>query len=341
MSILEQTSQLTLLKNWLKESCSLPISNFKLEPLINDASSRQYFRLHLEVNLSHIAMIAPPDKENIIAFITIAKDFARQGICTPDILAYNLEQGFMLLSDLGNDLYLNILNPNTVDDLYNRALSVIYQIQTCNPKFPDNKPLELFNEEFIRSELTLFIDWFLKKHLALKLTDEITNILENTFKILIDSAQEQPQVCIHRDYHSRNLLLLENKNVGVLDFQDAVYGPITYDAASLLRDAYIDWPKAQVNRWLLKFYDMINISHQCTEEKFIRWFDLISLQRHLKILGIFSRLNYRDNKPHYLPMIGRVLSYMSETCEDYTELSYFKRVLQTKIKPKLYEKEKQ
>jgi N-acetylmuramate 1-kinase len=339
MSIFGHTPSLTPLRNWLKEACSLPSSSFELQPLINDASSRQYFRFRLG-KFSHIVMVAPPDKENIIAFIAIAKNFASQGIYTPEILAYNLEQGFMLLSDLGNDLYLNILNSNTVDDLYSRALSVIYQIQVCNPKFPDNKSLDLFNEKYIRFELGLFIDWFLKKHLELTITDEISNLLENTFKILINSSLEQPQVCVHRDYHSRNLLLLENKSVGVLDFQDAVYGPITYDAASLLRDAYIDWPKEQVDQWVLKFYDMLSISHQYTQETFVRWFDLISLQRHLKILGIFSRLNYRDNKPHYLPMATRLLNYISKTCEDYAELSHFKEILQTKIQPKLYEKEK-
>jgi N-acetylmuramate 1-kinase len=339
MSIFEHTSQLTPLKNWLKESCSLPGTSFELQPLINDASSRQYFRLRFG-NSSHIVMMAPPDKENIMAFIAIAKDFSRQGIYTPEILAYNLDQGFMLLSDLGNDLYLNILNLNTADDLYHRALLVIHQIQVCNPRFPDNKSLDLFNEEYIRFELSLFIDWFLIKHLELSITDEIGNILENTFKILINSALEQPQVCVHRDYHSRNLLLLENKSVGVLDFQDAMYGPITYDAASLLRDAYIDWPKVQVDHWALKFYDMLNLSQQYTEEKFVRWFDLMSLQRHLKILGIFSRLYYRDNKRNYLPMTARLLNYISKTCEDYAELSHFKEILQTKIQPKLYEKEK-
>lgn len=338
MSI-EYISQLIPLRNWLKESCSLSSSSFELQPLINDASSRQYFRLQLG-NSSHIVMIAPPDKENIIAFITIAKDFARQGIYTPEILAYNLEQGFMLLSDLGNDLYLNILNPNTADDLYHRALKVIHQIQICNPQFPDNKSLDLFNEEYIRFELKLFIDWFLVRYLDLSITHEIGNILENTFKLLINSALEQPQACIHRDYHSRNLLLLENKSVGVLDFQDAMYGPITYDVASLLRDAYIDWPKVQVDQWVLKFYDVLDLSHQYDIEKFFRWFDLISLQRHLKILGIFSRLYHRDHKLHYLRMTGRLLNYVSKTCENYTELSHFKELLQTKIQPKLYEKEK-
>ncbi|MFZ0219004.1 MAG: phosphotransferase [Candidatus Aquirickettsiella sp.] len=339
MSIFEHTSQLTPLRNWLKESCALPSSSFELQPLINDASSRQYFRLQL-ANCSHIVMVAPPDKENIIAFITIARDFARQGIYTPEILAYNLEQGFMLLSDLGNNLYLNILNHNTADDLYSRALSVIYQIQVCNPKFPDNKSLNLFNEEYILFELGLFIDWFLKKHLELTITTEISIVLETTFKLLINSALEQPQVCVHRDYHSRNLLLLENKSVGVLDFQDAIYGPITYDAASLLRDAYIDWPKKQVDQWVFKFYNMLNISHQYTQEKFVRWFDFISLQRHLKILGIFSRLYYRDNKSQYLPMTSRLFSYINKTCENYIELADFKKILQTKIQPKLYEKEK-
>lgn len=338
MSI-EYTTQLTPLRNWLKESCSLSNSNFELQPLINDASSRQYFRLQLG-NATHIVMIAPPNEENIIAFITIAKDFARQGINTPEILAYNLEQGFMLLSDLGNDLYVNILNSNTADDLYHRALNVIRQIQICNPQFPDNKSLDLFNEEYIRFELNLFIDWFLIKHLDLSITNKISNILENTFKLLIQSAIEQPQTCIHRDYHSRNLLLLGNKNVGVLDFQDAMYGPITYDVASLLRDAYIDWPQTQVDQWVMKFYDMLDLAHQYGIEKFVRWFDLISLQRHLKILGIFSRLNYRDNKPHYLHMTNRLLNYINKTCGDYIELSPFKELLQTKIQPKLYEKEK-
>lgn len=337
MSTFDNTVQLIPLKTWLRESCAL--TSFELQPLVNDASSRQYFRLQMD-NCSRVVMLAPPDKENIIAFIAIAKDFARQGIYAPEILAYNIEKGFMLLSDLGNDLYLNLLNADTVDDLYTRALSVIHQIQVCNPKLPNNQPLDLFNEQHIRFELGLFIDWFLSEHLQLNIMPEFKNVLEQTFKVLIDSALEQPQVCVHRDYHSRNLLLLEDKSVGVLDFQDAIYGPITYDAASLLRDAYVDWPKEQVDKWILKFYNMLNLNHQYNQEKFIRWFDLISIQRHLKILGIFARLCYRDNKPHYLPMTSRLLNYIGKTCENYPELTQFKQLLQTKIQIKLNEKEK-
>jgi aminoglycoside/choline kinase family phosphotransferase len=337
MSTFDNTTQLAPLKTWLKESCAL--TRFELQPLVNDASSRQYFRLQMDSG-SHVVMLAPPDKENMAAFIAIAKDFARQGIYTPEILAYNIEKGFMLLSDLGNDLYLNLLNANTVDDLYTRALSVIHQIQVCNPKLPNDQPLDLFNEQHIRFELGLFIDWFLGRHLQINITPKFKNVLEQTFKVLINSALEQPQVCIHRDYHSRNLLLLENKSVGVLDFQDAIYGPITYDAASLLRDAYVDWPKKQVDKWILKFYNMLKLNHQHNSEKFIRWFDLISIQRHLKILGIFARLYYRDNKSHYLPMTSRLLHYIGKTCEKYPELAQFKQLLQTNIQMKLHEKEK-
>lgn len=339
MSIHDNTSQLLPLRNWLNESCSLASSSFELQPLINDCSSRQYFRLQMD-DKSYVAVIAPPEKENIVAFIAIAQDFARQGIYTPEIVGYNLEQGFMLLSDLGSGLYLNLLNAETADDLYSQALSVIHQIQICNPKLPNDQPLNLFNEQCIRFELDIFMEWFLNRHLQLNINSKFANVFDQTFKILIDSALEQPQVCVHRDYHSRNLLLMENKKIGVLDFQDAVYGPITYDAVSLLRDAYIEWPKEQVDKWILKFYDMLTVKHQFSLEKFLRWFDLIGIQRHLKILGIFARLYYRDNKPHYLPLTSRVLRYISKTSEKYPELTTFKQLLHTHIQIKLNEKEK-
>lgn len=325
------------LKNWLKVSCAL--KQAKLQPLINDASWRQYFRLQTD-STSYVVMIAPPEKENLLAFIAIAKNFARQGIYTPEILAYDLKQGFMLLSDLGNGLYLNLLNRDTADDLYTRALSVIEQIQMCKPKLANDESLASFNEQAIYFELGLFTDWFLNRHLQLTIGAKLNNVLDQMFKRLVSSALEQPQVCMHRDYHSRNLLLMENNKVGVLDFQDAVYGPITYDAASLLRDAYIEWPEEQANQWILKFYDVLIKKYQFSLKEFLRWFDFIAIQRHLKILGIFARLRYRDNKPHYLSLASRLLNYISKTCEKYPELTLFNQSLLPHIQTKLTEKEK-
>ncbi|WP_218814306.1 aminoglycoside phosphotransferase family protein [Rickettsiella endosymbiont of Dermanyssus gallinae] len=317
-------NKLNTLKSWLETACSL--RNFELQPLVNEASFRQYFRVQMDNN-SHIVMFAPPDKEDITAFISIAKNFTSQGIHAPNILNYHLEQGFILLSDLGNDLYFNLLNTETADDLYTRALAVIPQIQACEPKLANNQPLGLFDEKFIRVELNLFPDWFLGNHLNLIMTPKLSASLEKIFQLLITSALKQPRVCVHRDYHSRNLLLIDKEKVGILDFQDAIYGPITYDAVSLLRDAYIDWPEAQVEKWTLNFHDMLMPKHSFSSEEFIRWFDLIGIQRHLKVLGIFARLCYRDNKPQYLTSTSRLLRYLQQVCEKYPELIELKHLL--------------
>lgn len=328
------TNKLNTLKNWLETACLL--RNFELQPLANDASFRQYFRVQMHNNC-HIVMLAPPDKEDITAFISIAKDFTDQGIHVPKILNYHLAQGFILLSDLGNDLYLNLLNTENADSLYSRALAVIPQIQACEPKLANNQPLGLFDEKSIRLELSLFSDWFLDKHLKFKITPKLSASLEKIFQLLIASALEQPRVCVHRDYHSRNLLLINQKKVGVLDFQDAVYGPISYDAVSLLRDAYIDWPEAQIEKWALNFHDMLTPKYSLSREQFIRWFDLIGIQRHLKVLGIFARLCYRDNKPQYLASTNRLLRYLQHVCEKYPELTELKHLLQSNIHSKLSE----
>jgi N-acetylmuramate 1-kinase len=335
MSLNEQ--ELLPLKDWLQNTCAL--KDFYLYPLIDDASFRRYFRIQANQH-SYVVMLAPPDKENITAFITIAKDFARQGIHVPEIIAYDLQRGFVLLSDLGDDLYLQVLNTENADDLYTRALSVILQIQTCRPQLSNNQPLALFDESFIRFELNLFVEWFLRKHLKFDLTNQFKTALEKSFNLLIAAALEQPQVCIHRDYHSRNLLLLNNKNVGVLDFQDALYGPIIYDAASLLRDAYIDWPEIQVEQWALYFHHMLKPTYQLSQEEFLRWFDFLSIQRHLKILGIFARLYYRDNKSQYLASTKRLLHYLQQTCQKYSELKQLQLVLQLSTQNRSQEIEK-
>ncbi len=329
-------SKLLSVKNWLKTVCS---PCFELQVLVDDASFRCYFRVHA-VKQSYVIMLAPPDKEDISAFIAIAKNFSQQGIHVPEILAYNLEHGFILLSDLGDDLYLNLLNNESADDLYIRALEVLTQIQVCKPTLKNNQALGLFDEKFIRFELNLFVDWFLVRHLKLNITPKLTILLEKIFQLLITSALEQPRVCVHRDYHSRNLLLTNKQKVGVLDFQDALYGPITYDAVSLLRDAYIDWPETQVHKWALAFHHMLMPEHRLPQEEFLRWFDLLGIQRHLKILGIFARLYYRDNKPQYLASTGRLIQYLLQTCEKYPELNELKQLLQVAITNNLHETKK-
>lgn len=330
-------NELALLKNWLKNVCLF--NHFELQPLVDDASFRRYFRIHVN-QTSYVVMLAPPDKENIAIFIAIAKNFAHHGIHVPKIIAYELDRGFVLLSDLGKDLYLNLLNKETVDDLYMRALTVIPQIQTCHPRLQNKQSLGLFDEALIRFELSLFVDWFLARHIKLNLTHHAEQVLKKSFNALIASALEQPQACMHRDYHSRNLLLIDNTKVGVLDFQDAVYGPITYDAVSLLRDAYIDWPEKQVEQWALNFRHLLNQNYRVSSEKFLRWFDLLSIQRHLKILGIFARLCYRDNKPQYLDSTHRLLNYLHQTCEKYPEFHELTLLLQTDFYPQSLELEK-
>ena len=330
-------NELQSLKNWLKTACSL--NHFELQPLVNDASFRRYFRVQVDKQ-SYVVMVAPPDKEDIAAFIAIAKDFVSHGIHAPEILAYNLEHGFILLSDLGNALYLNLLNKENADNLYTRALAVIPKIQACKPTLNNHQPLGLFNEKFIRFELSLFVDWFLDRHLKLRITPTLNTSLEKIFQVLIASALEQPRVCVHRDYHSRNLLLIDKQKVGVLDFQDALYGPIAYDAVSLLRDAYIDWPENQVTQWALNFHQMLIPKYQFSQEEFLRWFDLIGVQRHLKILGIFARLCYRDNKSQYLTSTNRLFRYLHQVCEKYPELNELKQLLQLEVHTKLSETEK-
>jgi N-acetylmuramate 1-kinase len=314
--VLNTQNQLVLLKDWLQNACLL--KHFTLQPLINDASFRKYFRVHTQTT-SRIAMLAPLDKEDIATFIAIAKNFAGQEIYVPEILNFNLQYGFLLLSDLGDDLYLNLLNRENVDNLYQRALAVIAQIQNCKPILANNQPLGSFDETLIRFELNLFVDWFLAQHIKCEITCEYKIMLEKSFQFLVTSILEQPQACIHRDYHSRNLLLIDQQKVGVLDFQDALYGPITYDAVSLLRDAYVDWPEAQVTQWALHFYNSLPSSYQFSHKDFFRWFDWLSIQRHLKILGIFARLCYRDHKPQYLTSTKRLLQYLKLTCRKYSE----------------------
>lgn len=266
---------------------------FRLESASEDASFRRYFRITPASGEGRtlIVMDAPPDKEPLEPFSTIAEQLFDIGLNVPEILARNVTDGFLLLGDLGTTSYLDQLNQDTVDRLYGDALGALAVLQTCGP---DSLPA--YDKKLLLTEMALFRDWFVAKHLNIELTTEEEQQLSSVFEMLAESALEQPQVPVHRDYHSRNLMV-DSHNPGVIDFQDAVIGPVTYDLVSLLRDCYIAWPEEQVAEWVDGYHDIAldhGILRQPNTRQFKKWFDWMGLQRHLKAIGIFARLFHRD-----------------------------------------------
>jgi len=310
-----------LLNEWLSKV--LPHSHFKVTAIIGDASFRRYFRVQYGQE-SYIAMDAPPDKEDCRPFVAIARAFAKLNVQVPHIFAFDLEQGFLLLSDLGDNLYSNVLTADNVEQLYLKALADLTKIQACET-IP-NWDIPHFGKDFLEREWHLFQHWTVEKHWEKNLSVHEHYLLTDSFEILVNNSLSQPHVCVHRDYHSRNLLLLKDKAVGVLDFQDAVWGPITYDAVSLLRDCYIDWPREQIEKLIHVFYEQCSLKHT-SRDQFIYWFDLMGIQRHLKAIGIFSRLKHLYNRPNYLQYIPRGLNYVLQISENYNELNQFRQFL--------------
>jgi aminoglycoside/choline kinase family phosphotransferase len=301
--------RLQQLEQWLARSCRLP--EFALAPASADASFRRYFRVTLPDGNTLIAMDAPPDKEDCRPFVAIAARMRQADLHVPKILAQDLEQGFLLLEDLGSRSYLAALNPETVEPLYADALAALLRLQTRAPV----TGLPRYDRDLLTREMGLFTDWLLGEHLRLNLSGEEQRMLAATFERLIDNALAQPVVCVHRDYHSRNLMLVEADNPGVIDFQDAVAGPITYDLVSLLRDCYVTWPGAQVDAWVEGYHrqaQAAGLLEGVDAVTFLEWFDLMGVQRHLKAAGIFARLNHRDGKGGYLADIPRTLGYIVE-----------------------------
>lgn len=310
--------RLSALSLWLQDYFSTEII---LQPITNDASFRRYFRLQ-QPTKNYIVMDAPPPQEDCHPFVAIDHLFAAQGLHVPSIYAQDLQQGFLLLEDFGDRQFAHELleRPN---QLYQQALTTLLQLQRCCDK---EKILPLYDANFLQQELNLLQPWFLERHLGLSLTAQQQQLLQALFQQLLDNALQQPQVCVHRDYHSRNLMLLNQDALGILDFQGAVIGPITYDAVSLLRDCYIAWPTHQVTQWVSYYLQQLQQQQQLvdiTTAQFMRWFDLMGLQRHLKVLGIFTRLYYRDNKDLYLTDLPRVLNYVVEVSNRYSELAAF------------------
>ena len=315
------------LVEWLTGDLGLQLTT--IQPASSDASFRRYFRV-THAGGCHVVMDAPPDKETTLPFIRIAALFAAAGVHVPAIHQQNVEQGFLLLEDLGSICVLDDLQADTADSHYQNALDSLFKLQS-NIDIQHCR-LPVYDRALLARELGIFYQWFLEKLLAIMLPTVIRQSLD---EFLIDSALQQPRVCVHRDFHSRNLMLPDTDAPGVIDFQDAVIGPISYDLVSLLRDCYIRWPESRVEQWLAHYYRRLVQAEMVAVDfaQFKRWFDLMGLQRHLKAVGIFSRLHLRDNKSGYLADIPRTMGYIADVCRLYPELDAFTNFLQLQVLP--------
>ena len=290
-----------------------------LQPVSGDASFRRYFRAQLADGRHYIVMDAPPQQEDCQPFVKVAKLLRDGGVNVPQIVQANLAQGWLVLSDFGDETFLAALNTHPAHDLYLQAIQTLLVIQKIIP----HDVVPVYDRERLLRELQLFETWYLEQHLGATLTTAERAALDVLFAHLLDNIAAQPTVLVHRDYHSRNLMVTE-QGLGVLDFQDAVAGAITYDLVSLLRDAYVAWDEAQVIDWAIRYWDearRAGLPVHADFGGFYRDFEWMGLQRHLKVLGVFARLNVRDGKSAYLNDIPRVLHYVRATAGRYREFS--------------------
>ena len=291
-----------------------------------DASFRSYWRTHHD-GRSWIVMDSPPAQEDPRPWLEIGTRLSTAGLHVPAVKACDLEQGFLLIEDLGSQLYLPALNDDTVDALYGDAMDALLRMQ----RDADTTGLPPYDHAFLQRELEIMPEWFLRRHLGYTPACEEWDVLESAFTVLLHNALEQPRSFVHRDYHSRNLLVTARNNPGIIDFQGALHGPITYDLASLLRDCYIAWDRARVVGWVESYRQRLQaaqlIDVNVGPQRFRRWFDLIGLQRHVKVLGIFCRLGYRDGKLGYLDDLPRVYDYVIDVAGAYPELADFVALL--------------
>jgi hypothetical protein len=321
-------SRLDTLTRWVVDD--LGFAGGRIAPASADASFRRYFRVSRGAD-SYIVMDAPPDKEDLQPFIQVARLLCDVGVNVPLILARDQARGFLLLTDLGDQPYLGALDELSVDRLYGDALDALLQIQRAPPSLGAGLPR--YDDALLRREMELLPEWFLTRHLGLSISAAERDMLTRLFEALSQSARAQPAVIVHRDYHSRNLLVTPDSNPGIIDFQDAVWGALTYDLVSLLKDCYIRWPAARVRDWALAHREKLLAGGTAagSEAQFLRWFDLMGLQRHIKVLGIFARLYYRDGKLQYLHDLPRVLNYTQDTAAAYAESAAFAEYLQSTV----------
>ena len=311
------------------------IAAAELQPASADASFRRYFRVQ-SGDTSRIVMDAPPDKEDSAPFVRVASWLQSMRLNAPRVLAADLGQGLLLLSDLGVTQYLDVLNkePNRANELYADAIDALVTMQQEGVRFHSELPP--YDENLLRTELALFSEWLCGKHLGIQFTGDESQQWQTICDLLVQNALDQPSVFVHRDYHSRNLMLVDDNNPGILDFQDAVCGPYTYDLVSLLKDCYVTWPPGLVTNWALTFYRRReNDLGAISEELFVRHFELMGVQRQLKAAGIFARLNHRDGKSGYLHDIPRTLKYVLEIAPRYDELNFLADLIADRVMPGL------
>ncbi len=321
-----------LLQDWLR--AGLGWREFTIAPASSDASFRRYFRVG-RGGQSHIVMDAPPGKEDCGPFIAIAHAMGELGLNVPRVIEADRARGFLLLTDLGSTQYLPALNEDSVERLYGDALRSLVLLQAAPLA---GAALPEYDRALLLREMSLFPEWFLRRHLGLSLDERWQAALDQACAYLVNAALAQPRVWVHRDYHSRNLMVTAPRNPGVLDFQDAVLGPCTYDLVSLLRDCYIRWPRERVLAWARAYLTRVQAAGLLREleaAQFIEWFELMGVQRHFKAIGIFARLNHRDGKPGYLADIPRTYAYVLEVLPRHAPLRPLQALLEEQVSPLL------
>ena len=327
--LVEEDARKLALTYWVTENTSKDLHPIELHSLGGDAGFRRYFRF--QSPSQWLAVDAPPATEDTAQFLAIARLIGQQGVRSPNIAAADASQGFLLVEDMGDRLFFREVGADNADSLYQEALTTLLQLQHCQD---DAALIPRYDRALLRRELEIFTEWFAGKLLRHSLDAAEQQLLNTLFIQLEDNALAQPQTFVHRDYHSRNLLLLDDNSLGVIDFQGALWGGVTYDLVSLLRDCYVRWPAKQVTGWALDYRARAisaGIIPAVSETEFLRWFDWLGLQRHIKVLGIFARLYLRDGKAGYLNDLPLVIRYTLEVAEQYPHLQafadWFKKIL--------------
>jgi N-acetylmuramate 1-kinase len=326
----ETDARRALIQDWVSRELRLPLE--RIEPASSDASFRRYFRAFCGT-MSYIVMDAPADKEDVRPYLKVSALLESLSVHVPHVYHTDVPRGLLLLEDLGSTPYLQrLLAGDDPDKLYGDALEALALIQVRGAAAAAE--LAPYGRSELAREMALMPEWFLGRHLDLQLDPRERQMLAETEEFLIGEAQSQPQVFVHRDYHARNLMVMPRLNPGVIDFQDALRGPVGYDLVSLLKDCYIAWPRERVVEWVSGHRRRLLArggDGGASDGQFLRWFDLIGVQRHVKVLGIFCRLWYRDGKPGYLADLPRTLEYVRDTCARYAQLGPFSQFLEARV----------